>query len=294
MPNKKRFSESVQQLVFVGPATLFFLIIVVLPFFLCIYYGLTDWNGVERNARWVGLSNFQRIFTSDTGFMRSFWFTARYTFVTVILLNLIGFGLALLLTQALKLRNLMRTIFFIPNVIGGLLLGYIWQFIFVNGFVSIGNWTNIKFFQLPWLGTPATGFWALVIVTVWQYAGYLMIIYIASIISVPKEMIEAAKIDGANRWQVLKNITVPMIMPAFTVSLFLAISWCFKVFDVNLSLTGGGPFKSTESLALNIFIEAFTNNRYGLGSAKALIFFVVVATVTIIQVSITKKREVEA
>jgi raffinose/stachyose/melibiose transport system permease protein len=163
----------------------------------------------------------------------------------------------------------------------------------VRGFAAVGHWTGIGFFQLPWLGTASTAFWGMVIVTVWQLSGYLMVIYIAAMMNMPRDLIEAAKIDAANRFQMLKNIIVPLVMPAFTVCLFLTLSWSFKVFDLNLSLTKGGPFGSTESVALNIYKEAFQNNRYGLGTAKSLIFFVIVATVTTLQVLYTKRKEVE-
>jgi raffinose/stachyose/melibiose transport system permease protein len=206
----------------------------------------------------------------------------------------VGFGLALLVTKMLKSRNILRTIFFMPNLIGGLILGFIWQFIFIKGFASIGQITGLSLFELPWLGDANTAFWGIVIVSVWQGAGYIMIIYVAALQNVPQELIEAAKIDGANRLKILRHITLPMVAPAITICLFVTISASFKIFDVNLSLTNGGPFKSSEMLALNIYTEAFVNNRYGIGEAKALIFFLVVAVITIIQVMITKKREVEA
>lgn len=181
-----------------------------------------------------------------------------------------------------------------PNVIGGLLLGFIWQFIFVKGFSALGSATGWHFFNLPWLGDETTAFWGIVIVFVWQTAGYLMVIYISSINNIPKDILEAAEIDGASKLQILKSVIVPLVMPAVTVCLFLAISWSFKMFDLNLSLTKGGPFRSTESVALNIYNEAFQNNRYGLGTAKAIIFFVVVAIITSLQVKITKSKEVES
>lgn len=290
----KRLSEAALQLVFVGPAFFFFFVVVLVPFFMSLYYSLTDWNGVTRHVEWAGLDNFRFILTEDGDFGRSFWFTTRYTLAAVVLSNLVGFALALLLTLPFKTRNGLRTVFFLPNVIAGLLLGFIWQFIFVKGFAAIGQWTGIGFFNLPWLGTAKTAFWGMVIVSVWQMAGYLMVIYIAAIMNVPRDLMEAAKIDGAGRFHVLKNIIVPLVMPAFTVCLFLAISWSFKVFDLNLSLTKGGPFGSTESVALNIYKEAFQNNRYGLGTAKALIFFIVVALVTSLQVYFTKRKEVES
>ncbi|MBP1154436.1 MULTISPECIES: sugar ABC transporter permease [unclassified Paenibacillus] len=293
MKKNQRAAELLQQLVFVGPALLFFTIIITIPFLMSIYYSFTEWNGVTSNVKWAGFDNFKQIILTDKDFHRSFWFTTRFTITNVILANVLGFLLALLLSQALKTKNVLRTVFFMPNVIGGLLLGFIWQFIFVKGFATIGELTNIAFFQLPWLGDAPTAFWGLIIVSVWQTAGYLMVIYIAGLSNVPKELTEAAYIDGANRFQTLRHITLPMIMPAVTVCLFLTISWAFKMYDLNVSLTQGGPFNSTQSVALNIYEEAFRNNRYGLGTAKAFIFFVIVALITLVQVTLTKKREVE-
>lgn len=291
---KSHVSELLQQFVFVGPAFLFFTVIVLIPFLLGMYYSFTDWNGVNGTMNWVGLDNFRAIFTNDKAFWSSFWFTARFSVCSVILVNLLGFALAFLLTRPLKTRNVLRTIFFLPNVIGGLLLGFIWQFIFIKGFASLGEATGLGFFQLPWLGTESTAFWGILIVSIWQGAGYLMVIYISAMVNIPSELLEAAKIDGATAWQTLRSIIVPLIMPAVTVCLFLAISWAFKMFDLNVSLTKGGPFRSTESVALNIYAEAFQNNRYGLGTAKAFLFFVTVALITSLQVYLTKKREVEA
>jgi raffinose/stachyose/melibiose transport system permease protein len=290
----KKLSQWLQQLFFVGPAALFFFLIMIIPFGMGMYYSFTDWNGVSGVVTWVGFGNFSKIFTNDPDFWNSFWFTVRFTLLGVVLTNVVGFFLAYFLTKPLKTRNALRTIFFMPNVIGGLLLGFIWQFIFIKGFATLGDITGWSFFNLPWLGDATTGFWAIVLVFIWQSSGYLMVIYIASLSNVSKEVLEAAEIDGASRWQVLKGIIVPLIMPAITVCLFLAISWSFKMFDLNLSLTKGGPFKSTESVALNIYAEAFQNNRYGLGTAKALLFFVIVAIITLIQVKITKSKEVEA
>ncbi|SDY12592.1 raffinose/stachyose/melibiose transport system permease protein [Evansella caseinilytica] len=279
---------------FVGPALLFFLVIQIIPFFMGIYYSFTSWNGVSSAVEWVGLDNYKRIFTNDQRFFDSFWFTTRFMFAAVIISNLIGFSLALLLNAALKTRNILRTVFFIPNVIGGLLLGFIWQFIFVRGFAAVGELTNIGFFQLPWLGDATTAFWGIVIVFAWQISGYMMVIYIAALQGVDTSLLEAAKIDGANAWQTLRRIIIPLILPAFTICFFLTIAMAFKIFDLNLSLTGGGPFNSTQSVAINIYQEAFTNNNYGVGSAKAIIFFVVVAIFTTVQVMITKNKEVEA
>lgn len=292
--NHKKTSQLTQQVVFVGPAIIFFILIIGIPFLLGLYYSFTNWNGVSGEVAWVGFENYKQIFMNDTVFRDSFWFTTRFTILGVVLTNVLGFFLAYFLTKPLKSRNFLRTVFFMPNVIGGLLLGFIWQFIFIKGFAAIGDATGISFFNLPWLGTESTAFWAIVIVFVWQTAGYLMVIYISSLNNVPKDILEAAEIDGANRLQVLRSIIIPLIMPAATVCLFLAISWSFKMFDLNLSLTKGGPFGSTESVAMNIYNEAFSKNRYGLGTAKAIIFFVIVAVITTLQVKFTKSKEVEA
>jgi raffinose/stachyose/melibiose transport system permease protein len=185
-------------------------------------------------------------------------------------------------------------VFFIPNVIGGLLLGFIWQFIFVKGFAAIGNLTDLSVFKLPWLGDETTAFWGIVIVFAWQISGYMMVIYIAALQGVDQTLLEAARIDGASSWTLLTKIIIPLILPAFTICFFLTISMAFKIFDLNISLTGGGPFNSTQSVAINIYQEAFQNNRYGLGTAKSILFFLVVAIFTTVQVMMTKKREVEA
>ncbi|WP_152399367.1 carbohydrate ABC transporter permease [Paenibacillus cellulositrophicus] len=292
--NRQKSSGLLQQLIFVGPSTIFFLIIIVVPFLLGLYYSFTNWNGVSGDVTWVGFDNFKQIITNDPDFGKAFWFTVRFTVIGIIVTNVLGFFLAYFLTKPLKSRNVLRTIFFMPNVIGGLLLGFIWQFIFVKGFSALGSATGWHFFNLPWLGDETTAFWGIVIVFVWQTAGYLMVIYISSINNIPKDILEAAEIDGASKLQILKSVIVPLVMPAVTVCLFLAISWSFKMFDLNLSLTKGGPFRSTESVALNIYNEAFQNNRYGLGTAKAIIFFVVVAIITSLQVKITKSMEVES
>ncbi|MBC8080912.1 MAG: sugar ABC transporter permease [Gorillibacterium sp.] len=293
--SRKRWNAWLHQWVFVGPALFFFALIVAIPFLMSFYYSFTNWDGIATHVpKWVGFSNFKTIFTDDPDFRNSFWFTVRFSLAEIVFTNLLGFLLALLLTQALKSRNMLRTIFFMPNVIGGLLLGFIWQFIFVKGFATLGELTGIGFFELPWLGDAPTAFWGIVIVSVWQGSGYLMVIYIAGLSNVPKEIMEAAKIDGASKLQTLRSITLPLIMPSLTVCLFLTISWAFKMFDLNLSLTKGGPFGSTESVALNIYQEAFRNNRFGLGTAKAIIFFIIVGLISFFQVSITKKKEVEA
>lgn len=295
VPRKKvKLKKILTYLAFVGPALIFFLVIQIIPFLMGIYYSFTSWNGVSAVVEWVGLENYIKIFKSDPKFFDSFIFTTKFMLASVIISNLLGFGLALLLNAALKSRNLLRTVFFIPNVIGGLLLGFIWQFIFVKGFAAIGNLTDLSVFKLPWLGDETTAFWGIVIVFAWQISGYMMVIYIAALQGVDQTLLEAARIDGASSWTLLTKIIIPLILPAFTICFFLTISMAFKIFDLNISLTGGGPFNSTQSVAINIYQEAFQNNRYGLGTAKSILFFIVVAIFTTVQVMMTKKREVEA
>ncbi|THF82263.1 carbohydrate ABC transporter permease [Cohnella fermenti] len=276
-----------------GPALVMYVIIVVMPFALSLYYSMTDWNGIASHVGWVGLTNYKTILTGDPEFAKAFWFSTQITIVITVLTNVFGFALAYLLTKQLRFRNWWRTIYFMPNVLGGLLLGFIWQFIFTKGFASFGQLTGLSFFELPWLGSEATAFWALVIVSVWQGVGYVMVIYIAGMTAISKEMEEAADIDGAGELTKLLRIKLPMLMSSITVCLFLTISWTYKMYDLNLSLTKGGPFKSSESVAFNIFVEAFSNNNYSLGTAKAVLFFLAVVLITCIQVYITKKREVE-
>lgn len=289
---QRRKSNLMQQLVFMGPAVIVFSVVVMIPFVMGIGYSLTDWNGVSTNLSWVGFQNYVKLFL-DSSFRKSIIFTTKYTVVVVLLANVIGFGLAYFLTQKLFARNFMRTVFFMPNVLGGILIGFIWKFIFVKGFAAIGQMTGMSFFNLSWLGTPNTAFWALVIVTIWQSAGYLMVIYIAGLTTVPNDLMDAARIDGASEWQILRKITLPMIRPTITICMFYMISHAYKVYELNRSLTEGGPFRSTESVTMNIFNEAFTNNRYGLGSAKAVVLFIIIAVVTIIQQHVTKDKDVQ-
>jgi raffinose/stachyose/melibiose transport system permease protein len=281
---------------FVGftlPAFLVFCVIILVPFCFGIYYSFTSWNGINKVAQWVGIQNYRKLFAPDEFMWTTLWFTARFTFTVVIISNLLAFLLALVLTKRIITASTLRVIYFIPNVIGGLILGFIWRFIFTQGFPALGKLTGLGFFRLAWLGTPQTGFWGLVIVYVWKTAGYLMVIYIAALMNIDTSIIEAATIDGAPPRTVLARITIPLIVPAFTVCLFLMLSWSFKLFDVVFSLTRGAPFGSTETMALNIYNTAFFYNQYGFGSAKAIFFFILVGIITYSQVVLTKRQEVE-
>ena len=275
---------------FLAPTFVAALIIVFIPAIMGLFYSFTDWNGITF-SHFIGWQNYASLL-KDQDFISAFWFTVKFVIVTVILLNVIGLALALLVTQKFKSSNLLRTVFFMPNLIGGLILGFIWQFIFTEGFDAIGKVLHIPGMS-SWLTTPRTGFWGLVILTVWQMAGYIMIIYIAYLQNVPDDLIEAAEIDGASPFQRFRYITFPMIAPAFTICMFLTLSNGFKIYDQNLSLTNGGPYNSTQMLALNIVNTAYNQNDFARAEAKAVIFFIVVAAISLVQVVYNKKREVD-
>ncbi|GEN47702.1 carbohydrate ABC transporter permease [Ligilactobacillus pobuzihii] len=275
---------------FLAPTLMALLLVVFIPALVGLFYSFTNWDGLSF-TNFVGWNNYLSLM-SDKDFISAFWFTVKFVVVTVILLNVIGLGLALLVTQKFKGNNFLKTVFFMPNLIGGLILGFIWQFIFTEVFPALANNLGLNFLN-GWLTNQATGFWGLVIVTVWQMGGYIMIIYIAYLQNIPDEIIEAAKIDGASAWQRFVNITFPMIAPAFTVCMFLTLSNGFKIYDQNLSLTNGGPYKSTQMLALNIVNTAYTENDFARAEAKAIIFFIIVASIALIQVYYNKKKEVD-
>lgn len=273
---------------FLMPCLIAFAIIVLYPMISGFFYSFTDWNGVGNNPNFIGLTNFASIFENDQVFWNSFAFTTIFALVSVILINIVGFSLALLVTKRFRGNNFLRSVFFMPNLIGGLLLGFAWQFIFTKAFAA----TGIDFLQ-GWLTNQATGFLGLLIVMVWQMGGYMMIIYIAALQNIPDSINEAAALDGATGNRRLFAITVPMVAPAFTIGLFLTLSNSFKLFDQNLALTKGGPNNATQMLALNIYQTAFSMNRFGEAQAKALIFLLSVAVITLFQLYFSKKSEVE-
>ncbi|WP_172370059.1 carbohydrate ABC transporter permease [Sporosarcina jiandibaonis] len=275
---------------FLTPVILSLSLVILVPFVYGFIYSFTNWNGMVA-TEFLGFKNYITLF-KDADFRASIWFTTKFAICSVILLNFLGLGLALLVTRNLKTNNLMRTVFFMPNLIGGLILGFIWQFIFISVFGNIGELLGIEALT-GWLSTTATGFWGLVILTSWQMAGYIMIIYIAYLENIPKDLLEAAEIDGASSFQRFRNITFPLVAPAFTVSMFLTLSNSFQIYDQNLSLTNGGPFNSTQMVAMNIVKTAFTENKMAFAQSKAVIFFIIVAAVAITQVYYNKKKEVD-
>jgi len=276
--------------IFVGPALIAMTMVVIIPFIIGIYYTFTNWNGANPKYDFVGISNYINLI-DDAQFIYSLKITVAYTFASVLSINLVGFGLAYAVTRKLKTSNFLRTGFFMPNLIGGLILGFIWQFMFNSVFTGVGQALGSKILATSLLQEPSTAMFAMLIVSTWQYAGYIMVIYVAALENVPADLIEAAHIDGANGWYTFKHITIPMVRQGMTICLFLTLANSFKLFDLNFSLT---PAKTTEMLALNIYKEAFVVNNMGIGQAKAIIFFILVTTISLTQVYFNKKKEVEA
>lgn len=271
--------------VFTLPTLIAFAAAFLVPFIMGIYLSFTEFSTIS-NAKWVGLANFKKAFTDGSNFFGALVFTSKFTVVAVITINVLAFAIALLLTRGIKGTNLFRTVFFMPNLIGGIVLGYIWQLI-INGFL-------INVFGVDITFDAKYGFWGLVILMNWQLIGYMMIIYIAGLQNIPTELIEAAKIDGASKKQMLFNITIPMVMPSITICTFLTLTNSFKLFDQNFALTNGAPGEETSMLALDIYKTFYGRVGYeGVGQAKAVMFFLMVAVLAFIQLYLTRNKEVE-
>lgn len=279
--------------IFALPGMFCFAAVVVVPFLYGVYLTFTDWNGVSQTKNFIGWKNYAGVI-QDRQFWSSLLLTFKYVIVVVILVNVIAFAIAWLLTRGIKGQNFFRAGFFTPNLIGGIVLGYIWQFVFSRVFVGIGDKTGWKLFETSWLSDPNKAFAALVLVSVWQLSGYMILIYVAGFMGLSEDVMEAAGIDGAGGWVKLKNIILPLMMSSVTICLFLTLSRAFMVYDVNLSLTSGGPYGTTEMAAMHVYEKAFTSRQFGVGQAEALILFIVVACISGLQVYLTKRQEVEA
>ena len=273
--------------VFVLPTLAAFAVSFAVPFVIGVYLSFTEFK-VVNESNWVGLANYIRIFTTDKTFLNSLWLTVRFTVVSVITVNIIAFAIALLLTKGFGGTNLFRTVFFVPNLIGGIVLGHIWSLI-INGVLG--------YFGVDITYNPDYGFWGLVVLMNWQLIGYMMIIYIAGIQNIPDNLNEAAAIDGASPFQTLVHVTVPMVMPSVTICTFLTLTNSFKLFDQNLALTGKAP--ETSLLALDIYKTFYDHTGlklaqwHGMGQAKAVVFFILVSVIAFVQLRATRQKEVE-
>lgn len=269
--------------IFALPTLLAFTLGFIVPFIMGIYLSFCEFTTVT-DATFVGIKNYIRVFTDPT-FIHALWYTVLFTIVSVLTINVFAFIIAMFLTKGIKGTNFFRTIFFMPNLIGGIVLGYIWQ-ILLNGILA--NFGRTLTYSSSY------GFWGLIILMNWQQVGYMMVIYIAGIQNIPGELIEAAKIDGANNGQLLRHVTIPMVMPSITICSFLTLTNSFKLFDQNMALTGGEPSNTSQMLALNIFDTFYGRSGWeGVGQAKAVIFFIMVAVIAISQNILTRQKEVQ-
>ena len=269
--------------IFVLPTLIAFSFAFIIPFVMGVYLSFCKFKTIT-NAQFVGLENYIKIF-ADKDFVNAFGFTLKFSVVSIITINVFAFILALALTRKIKRTNLFRTVFFMPNLIGGIILGYIWQ--------QMINAVLLKY-ETTLVANPTYGFWGLVILMNWQMIGYMMIIYVAGLQNVPTDLIEAAEIDGATSLQTLFKVKIPMVMPSITICLFLTVSNSFKLFDQNLALTAGAPSKKTAMLALDIYNTFYGRSGFeGVGQAKAVLFFIVVAVIALGQLVLTRRKEVE-
>ncbi|MCL2244053.1 MAG: sugar ABC transporter permease [Treponema sp.] len=275
---------------FVLPALLTYSVIKLYPAVSGMFYAMTNWNGINKAYDFIGISNFIEL-VSDIYFWQSVWFTCKYVAVMLIAANAAALGLAVVIESlsSPKVKGVFRTIFFMPNMISMIIGGYMWRFIFHRALYYMADNWGWKFLDQSWVGDPRYAFASIVVVASWGTVGYLMIIYIAALQGIPPELKESASMDGANSWQIFRNITIPMIRPAIAICIFWTLNSAFQVFDVVFSLTGGGPGRATQTVALNIYEEAFKGNiRYGYATAKSTVLFLIIFLITVVQLKIMK------
>ena len=281
-------------LAFTFPALFFILLFVEIPFLANLAYSFTKWNGLDKTPVWIGLQNYWEFLTEDSGAMEAIGFTLKYGLVMTVLLNIGSLLLAALLDNPrVKSRNVLRAVFYIPNIISLIIIGYIWRFIFSRAFEVFYHGSGLSFFNWSWIGDGRLAFYSIVLVSLWQGIGFYMVVYLAGLQSVPPETVEAAIIDGAGKIRRFFAVTLPLIMPSVTFCVFLSLVNAVKVFDIPLSLTFGGPGTATTAISFDIYKEAFINNRYGYATAKSVILFLITIVFSFIQLSTFKKKEVE-
>lgn len=289
----KKKKENLSLLLYAAPALIVYFIFKLLPAISGIAYSMTDWNGLNKDFKFIGISNFTEVM-KDTYFWDSVWFTLKYVIVMVIAANVIALLLAVAIESRKRGKGVLRTLFYMPNMISMIIGGFMWSFIFTKVLYYMADHWGMKFLDKSWIGDPKYAFVAIIIVSAWGMTGYLMIIYMAALQGVPMELKESASLDGAGSWQCFWKIVFPMISHALTICVFWTLNSAFQVFDVIYSLTGGGPGRATQSVALNIYEEAFTGNiRFGYATAKSTILFLIVLLITVIQLKAMKGKEQE-
>lgn len=291
--NRKGIGHGINYWIFVGPFLLSFLLFYLLPVVVGLSYSLYDWNGISNAKVFVGLKNYVNLFTRDKDYWNSIGFTFKFAFFNVILSNVLSLLMALWVTQKLRTSRFLRMSFFLPNVLCGTIIGFLWIFIFNQLLPEVGKVLGMSFLTKRLLGSMSTAWIAVLIVSLWQGCGYNMIIYIAGLVSIDRTYYESAAIDGAGRIKTFFTITLPLLMPSITITLFNTIGGSFRMFDLNLTLTNGGPGKSTQGLALDVYLTAFSENRMGYGQAKGVILLILVCTIALLQTSFTRRREVQ-
>ncbi|MDR0598952.1 MAG: sugar ABC transporter permease [Treponema sp.] len=280
MAIKKQKLELVECVLYSLPAMLLVTLMIYIPFVLSGLYSFTEWNGIARSPKWIGLANFAAIFKGESDFFRTLLFTFKYTFFFMIFANAIALALALALVRKFALANTLRGIFFVPYVISMTIVGFIWRFLFSSGFDTFYALTGAGIFKWSWLGEVNLAALSVVIVGVWQAIGFYVVLYIAGLEAIPSDVLEAAVVDGAAGFTRLRRIILPLLAPSIATCMFLSLTNSLKVFDIILALTRGGPAGSTYSVTLGIYRDAFQSNRYGLGSAESLLFFVIILILT--------------
>ncbi len=288
-----KWKEWTETVLFTVPAILLVTVMMYIPFVMSGYYSLTEWNGIAKEPVFVGLENFKQILTGGSDYLGALLFTVKYTLGFVIFANVIALALAVALTQKFKGVNIFRGVFFIPYIMSMTIVGFIWKFIFTQGFAKLYELTDWAFLNESWLGDPRLAFYSVVFVGIWQALGFYIVLYIAGLQAVPADVLEAATVDGASRLQRFFKVTLPLLGPSFTTCIFMSLTNSLKVFDIILALTKGGPGTATYSATLLIYRDAFTNNKYGMGSAESIIYFIFVLALTQLVLKIFSSREVD-
>jgi raffinose/stachyose/melibiose transport system permease protein len=291
MGRKKK--EYVDCIMFTLPAIALVMITIYIPFVMSGYYSLMEWNGISKKPVFIGLDNFAQLFRGSSDFIKSLIFTGKYTVLFMLFTNVLAIAIAVALVQKIRAANVMRSMFFIPYIMSMTIVGFIWKFIFSQGFAVLYEKTQLVFLNWSWLGSSGLAFWSVAFVGIWQSLGFYIVLYIAGLQAVPTDVLEAATVDGATSWKRFFKVTLPLLGPSVTTCIFMSLTNAVKVFDIILALTKGGPGGSTYSVTLDIYREAFQNNNYGLGSAKSLVFFVVILVVTQLVLKFMKSREVD-
>lgn len=291
--SRRKRKEMLENVLFSIPALILASIMIYIPFIMSGYYSLTKWNGIAKEPQFIGIQNFKTILVESKGFINSLIFTGKYTIVFVICSNVFAIMLAVALTKKIKLANLFRGMFFVPYIMSMTIVGFIWKFIFSQGFAQLFKTTEWAWLNLSWLGDPKLAFYSVSFVGIWQQLGFYIVLYIAGLQAVPADVLEAATVDGANGLQKFFKVTLPLLGPSITTCIFMSLTNALKVFDIILALTKGGPGNSTYSVTLQIYNEAFTSNNYGLGSAESIVYFICVLVVTQLVLKVFSSREVD-